>query len=416
LVHSAQAGKTRIQSLADRVAAIFVPIILVLGGVTFAAWYFFTCDLDRALLATIATIVIACPCAMGLATPTAITVAMGRAARMGILFTKAAALETARTITTVLFDKTGTLTTGSLEVTQILPTQNWGGGEGEKGRGGEQDFLRIAASIEQFSEHPLAKAIVARAVAEGVALYRPADFHSSPGGGVTAMVHRCRYAAGSANYIASLGVAIPSEPTLADGVTTIHLADLDDKKHLGVIALRDTLRSESAKMLQTLRDRGYHIGVLTGDSEPAAKAALQGLPIDFFRGNVKPEEKAAAITELKSKTKIAFVGDGINDGPALAVADLGIAIGGESGSDLAKAAGDVLLMNAQLSRIPEVLQLARHTLRIIKQNLFWAFAYNFAALPLAMSGLLSPGLAAAAMMLSSLSVVTNALRLYRVKL
>ncbi len=420
LVNTAQTGKTQIQGLADRVAAIFVPIVLLLSAANFGLWILATHNWEHALITTIATIVIACPCAMGLATPTAITVAMGTAARHGILFTKATALETARAITTVVFDKTGTLTEGHPRVVEILPA-----GESPLAA---PEILQRTASIEQFSEHPLARAILSAATAAKTQLLEPASFHSIPGGGVEAAFDDGQeFIASGLPYLEKLAIEITApdrnkiDALIKQGHSLVLLAQKSPGKLLGIITLRDQLRADAGEMMLQLKTMGIRIGVLSGDSQAAVTATLKDLPIDFVRAQVKPEEKAAALTTLRNATpdspsptrpvhhSIAFVGDGINDAPALAAADLGIAMA--TGTDLAKSAGDVLLTSNRLTSIPLTLTLARRTLRIIKQNLFWAFAYNIAAIPLAMLGILPPGIAAGAMILSSLTVVGNALRL-----
>ncbi len=411
LVHAAQASKTQIQALADRVAAVFVPIVLLLAALNFAAWAYFSRDLERAMLHTIAVIVIACPCAMGLATPTAVTVAMGRAAKMGILFTKATALETARSIDTVLFDKTGTLTTGQPRVAEIL---------------GDPDLLRLAASLEQFSEHPLAKAIVDHARENALPLLEPTRFNSIPGGGIRATFPDGReLAAGSVAFISSLHVPL-DQPAIdrltSAGMTIVALADLRSLRPLGLLGLRDSLRDNAAATIALLRSRNIRVAVVSGDTAAAVRGTLQNITVDSVLSNVQPAAKVQAIHHAKSPadpasrapiSHVAFVGDGINDGPALAAADLGIALA--SGTQIAQSAGDVILLNNDLAAVPALLELSRRTLRVIKQNLFWAFAYNIAAIPLAMAGLLTPAFAAAAMILSSLTVVTNALRLNYLK-
>ncbi|HUO07090.1 MAG TPA: cation-translocating P-type ATPase [Phycisphaerae bacterium] len=429
LVNAAQSSKTGIQKLADRVAGIFVPIVLALGLLNFALWMITGHNgggWQTALLTTIATIVIACPCAMGLATPTAVTVALGRAARMGILFTKASALESGRKIGAVVFDKTGTLTTGTLEVIAIIsladPPRR------------QLELLEIAASIEQFSDHPLAKGIVRHAHDNGLSLRHPVNFNSVPGGGVRALFEDgSEFAAGSAAFLTSLGLSVDN----TDGDSRVFLAEIGNqqpKSVIGKFVLRDTLRPDAPETLARLKAMGLKVGVISGDSDVAVRGVLKNLPIDFIQAGVKPEGKAAAVEQLKlemanwkdlpgayegkikkvTERGVAFLGDGVNDAPALAAADLGIAMA--TGTDLAKSAGDVLLTSNRLMAVPSTLELSRRTLRIIRQNLFWAFAYNVAAIPLAMLNILSPGIAAAAMMFSSLTVVLNALRLYRVKI
>jgi Cu+-exporting ATPase len=415
LVNAAQASKTQIQGLADRVAAIFVPIVLAIGAINFIAWVAITGNWERAMLTTIATVVIACPCAMGLATPTALTVALGAAARLGILFTRASALETARSISTVVFDKTGTLTAGKPEVAKIIATAG----------STEDDILRRTASMEQFSDHPLAKAINAEADRRKIQLLDPASFNSIPGGGIKATfddVPTHEFLACSPAYLRQADItpraadAAAIDALVSEGHSVVVLADATDRRVLGMLGLRDALRPDAVELLETLHRQHYRVGVLSGDSEAAVHATLAGKPVDFVRAQVKPEEKAAVLAELRNDehapgTVVAFVGDGVNDAPALAAADLGIAMA--TGTDLAKSAGDVLLTSNRLTAIPQTLTLARRTLRIIRQNLFWAFAYNVAAIPLAMFGVLSPGMAAGAMILSSLTVVLNALRLRR---
>lgn len=413
LVNAAQASKTQVQGLADRVAGIFVPIVLAIAVLNFLGWLVITGTWERGLLTTIATIVIACPCAMGLATPTAITVALGTAARQGILFTRAAALETARTITTVVFDKTGTLTQGKPVVARVAAAPGMS----------EEEVLARAASMEQFSEHPLGKAIVAAAAERQVNLLDPASFNSIPGGGIRAAFEGetdREFLACSPTYLQQEGIAAGAqwaqrlEELMREGQSAVVLAELPARRIVGVIALRDALRPDAVAMLQNLQGQAVRVGVLSGDSEAAVRATLKDHAVDFVRAQVRPQEKAAALEAMRKESGsqvIAFVGDGVNDAPALAAADLGIAMA--TGTDVAKGAGDVLLMSNRLMAVPETLRLARRTMRVIRQNLFWAFAYNVAAIPLAMMGWLSPGMAAGAMMLSSLTVVLNALRLRR---
>lgn len=448
LVQNAQASKTRIQALADRVAAVFTPVVLALAALTFFGWLLLASPApawNAALVAAIAVIVIACPCAMGLATPTALTVATGRAARLGILFTNAAALETAGRITwrrsdsphdALLFDKTGTLTTGQLHLVDALPSP-------DVPHLSPQALLTLAASIEQFSTHPLAQAIVARAQADKLTLAEPDSFSSIPGGGVRAEVGGRTYALGSLAFMRSSGVdTVPLAPAIArlqdQGATLVLLAELNASANappasstgrpLGLLALRDQLRPDAADTLLRLHDAGFRIGVLSGDAAPAVRGALHDLPVDFLLASVPPEAKAQRVAALRQENEesrargkgmmkgrrenggiVVFVGDGVNDAPALAAADLGITLA--TGTDLAKAAGDVILVSGKLASIPQTLALAHATLRIIRQNLFWAFFYNILALPLAALGILPPVAAAGAMVLSSLSVVMNALRL-----
>jgi Cu+-exporting ATPase len=288
--------------------------------------------------------------------------------------------------------------------------------------------LQLAASLEQFSDHPLALAIVAHARAKNVPLLDPDSFSSTAGGGVTGEIGGRSVAAGSPAFLQSLGVdlgnGMEDVKRLQDaGYSLVAVAQTSPAKLRAILALRDQLRDDAAATLAVLRGRGTKVGVVSGDTEPAVRGALAGVPLDLCLANVKPEEKAATVGSLRhsrgtgqkgSDTSVAFVGDGINDAPALAAADLGITL--SSGTDLAKAAGDVILLSPHLMAVADTLALSRRTLRIIKQNLFWAFGYNFIAVPLAMWGRLSPGLAAGFMIGSSLLVVGNALRLYRVRL
>jgi Cu+-exporting ATPase len=408
LVNAAQASKTEIQGLADRVAGIFVPLVILLAWVNFIVWMVATQDWHRALITTIATIVIACPCAMGLATPTAITVALGTAARHGILFTRASVLERAGKITTVVFDKTGTLTEGRPQFSTVHLLKD--------DRMDLKSFMQIAASAEQFSQHPLARAILEKASAMGLELFEPADFASFPGGGVRARFDDGgEFAIGSQAFVQSQGVSPdfqkPMEMMMDMGETLVMVADLKARQIIGFIGLRDMLRGDATSAIQELRRRGIQVAIVSGDSQAAVSSTLHGIDIDDVRAQVPPADKARAIADVKARRAgaVAFIGDGINDGPALAAADVGIAMAGAT--DLAKAAGDVLLVSNRLTSVPEVIDLSSRTLRIIKQNLFWAFAYNVAAIPLAMLAILPPGVAAGAMMLSSLTVVGNAMRL-----
>jgi Cu+-exporting ATPase len=414
LVQTAQAGKTQIQGFADRIAGIFVPIVIVLAFFTMMGWFFLSdqrgpARFAAAIVPAIATIVIACPCAMGLATPTAITVAVGVAARRGILFTRIGALERVGRIHTVAFDKTGTLTEGRPVVSTVGPFENAGMSV--------QDFLRLAASIEQFADHPLARAILAAAEKEKLELKMPVSFNSVPGGGVRATFDDgAEFAAGSAAFVYSLGVSNEYDNLIgglsALGETVVVIADLKSKRILGLIGLKDTIRYDAFLTMRWLRKNNIRVAVLSGDTSAAVEGLLRGKDeVDVVRAGLKPEDKSAIIAELKKDGPVAFVGDGINDAPALASADLGIAMA--AGTDLAKSAGDILLAGNRLGAIAEAATLSRKTLRIIKQNLFWAFAYNVASIPLAMLGILPPQVAAGAMILSSLTVVFNALRLYR---
>jgi heavy metal translocating P-type ATPase len=425
LVQQAQASRTQIQRLADRVAGIFVPIVLLLAVATFIGWIGHSADLSMALMATVATVVIACPCAMGLATPTAITVAMGRGAKLGILFTKATALEMGQRIDTVIFDKTGTLTRGELEVAGVMTA-----GSSPKTAADPLAVVALAGALEQYSEHPIALAIMRHAELHGLKVEEPTGFSSVPGGGLRGQIKSAgvrqflaiagqgtpghEVVVGSTSFLRAQGIAVADDadlPLTAQGITAIGVAR--DGQLLGMIGLKDTLRADAVATIAELRRRGIKVGVVSGDSEAAVRGTLANIPIDFVHADIRPEEKAAIIKQLAADGShhIAFVGDGTNDGPALAAADLGIALA--TGTDLARSAGDVILVSPQLAAVPQTLALADATMRIIRQNLVWAFGYNVLAIPLAMLNILPPGIAAGAMMLSSISVVLNALRLNR---
>ncbi len=420
-VQNAQASKTQIQRLADRVAAIFTPIVLALGLITLITWILTGHTLAESLMPAIATIVIACPCAMGLATPTAITVATARAARMGILLRNAAVLETARTIDTVLFDKTGTLTTGEFAVTDVIPFTDDAPTPQDR-----IDLLTTLASLEQFSQHPLALATVRRVREEDLPLADVSDFQSVAGGGVRGIIGNRQIAAGSERWLQSLNpnITLHAHKIANTGGSVIWLADLSVGKVLGCVLFMDQPRAESKQIVSQLRHQGVRVVMISGDHTDPVAAQARLLGISDYHAEVKPEEKANFVdSERRNKDhshtkaqqhRVAFVGDGVNDAPALAEADLGISLA--NATDLARSTADMTLLGDSLSALPQALLLAKITLRVIKQNLLWAFGYNVVAIPLAMAGVLSPGVAAAAMVMSSLSVVLNALRLYRVSL
>lgn len=419
-VQNAQASKTQIQRLADQVAAIFTPIVLALGVITLLIWIFTGHSFAVALGPAIATIVIACPCAMGLATPTAITVATARAARMGILFRNAAVLETARTIDTVLFDKTGTLTTGQFAVTDVVPIQDHAVAPQDR-----IDLLTLVASLEQYSQHPLAQAIVRRIKEEELPLSPVEDFQSVAGGGVGGVVNGRRIMAGSERFLASRNVTVSENlrQALPAGTSQIWIADESVGAVLGYVALADQAKPEAREVVATLQRHGVNVVMVSGDNKVAVATQASALGIADYHAEVRPEDKAAIVESYHAnlqtnKTgtthRVAFVGDGVNDAPALAKADLGIAFA--NATDLARSSADITLLGGTISAIPQTILLAKTTLRVIRQNLVWAFGYNVIAIPLAMAGVLSPGVAAAAMVMSSVSVVLNALRLYRVPL
>ncbi len=414
LVADAQGSRAPIQRLADRVAAVFVPIVLVLATLTFLAWWVFgpAPSALYALTNAVAVLVIACPCAMGLATPTAIMVATGRGAELGILVKSATALELLDRVNTLVFDKTGTLTVGRLVVTDVITAA--------RGELGEDEILALAAAAEQGSEHPVGEAIVARAKERGLALPPISEFTTAPGQGIDAMAPDGRVLLGNRALMDARGIDVEALSSRAralagEGKTVVYLALAG--RTLGVIAVADVLKPEAPDAVATLARRGIDVMMLTGDARPTAEAIAAGAGIKRVLAEVLPEDKAREIATLQAEgRKVAMVGDGINDAPALAGAEVGIAMG--SGTDVAIEAADVTLVRGDLRGVVAAVDLSRQTIRIIKQNLIWAFGYNVVLIPVAAGALypiwgvlLSPILAGAAMAFSSVSVVTNSLRL-----
>lgn len=404
-VEEAQGSKAPIQRLADKISGIFVPIVVVIASVTFLTWLFFVSpnDFESALVAAIAVLVIACPCALGLATPTSIMVGTGKAAENGILFKGGEHLERTHLIDTVVFDKTGTITKGKPEVTDFT---------------GDDELLMLAASVERGSEHPLAEAMVAYAVEKGVDLLPVESFKAVPGQGVKAFVSGKEVLVGSRRFMRNHGVDIePYEDDTyrleEEGKSVVLIAV--DRVCKGIAAVADTVKETAKEAVEQLKAEGIDVLILTGDNERTAKAVGKAVGIDHVLAEVLPEDKANKIKELKAEGRnVAMVGDGINDAPALAEADIGIAIG--TGTEVAIEAADVTILGGELLLIPKALKISRLTIRNIRQNLFWAFAYNSAGIPIAAAGLLAPWVAGAAMAFSSLSVVSNALRLKRMKI
>jgi Cu+-exporting ATPase len=418
LVEAAQGSKAPIQRLADRVSGVFVPIVLALAGLTFGAWWLWGPEpaLLFAVSNAVAVLVIACPCAMGLATPTAIMVATGKAAEHGILVKSAGALEILHRVQTVVFDKTGTLTRGQPEVTDVLPRNGTTPAE----------LLGWAAAAERGSEHPLAEAILARAAGLGLTPAAAEDFEALPGHGVTARVGGRAVLLGHGRLMAERGIALDglakeAERLESEGKTAVFLAV--DGQARGLLAVADVLKPEAPAAVAALRHLGLEVVMLTGDARRPAEAIARQAGVDRVLAEVRPEDKAAEVGRLQAEGRlVAMVGDGINDAPALAQADVGIAMG--SGTDVALEAAAVTLLGGDLRAVLAAIELSRATLRVIRQNLGWAFGYNVLLLPVAAgllyplagpAGLLSPIYAGAAMALSSVSVVTNSLRLRRVR-
>jgi P-type Cu+ transporter len=404
LVEDAQAAKPPIQQLVDRVSAVFVPAVLALAALSFAAWLLLGAPLAFALVAAAAVLVVACPCALGLATPAAIVAGTGAAARAGILIADPAVLDAARGIRVVAFDKTGTLTEGRPRLIAAIPADGVT----------EPELLSIAAAIEGNATHPLAHAI--QDAARNLAIPAASDLRALPGRGAEARVAGRRLALGSERLLAESGAG---PGPLADAAARHASASLawliapEEQRVLGLLAFADTPREGAREAVAELHRQGFHVAMLSGDHEDAARAVAATLGIEDVRAGLLPAEKLGAIAALREHGAVAMVGDGVNDAPALAAADLGIAVAG--GSEAALHAAGITLLRADPRLVPASLAIARRTARTIRQGLFWAFAYNVLALPFAAIGLLSPMIAGGAMAASSVSVVLNALRLRRWK-
>jgi len=403
LVEQAQGSKAPVQRLTDRIAAIFVPVVTLIAAITLVAWWSLGGDFTAALVNAVAVLVIACPCALGLATPTAIMVGTGQGARVGVLIRNAQALELAEKLQVLAVDKTGTLTEGRPTATDLQTARDWSPGE----------MLRLAACLEQGSTHPLAAAIVAKAKAGGLTLTMPQSAESIAGKGVTGLVDGHKVAVGAPAWLAEMGLAVPDASALqAAGRSVVAVAV--DGQAAGLIGVADPLRDSSRAAVARLRRQGIEVVMLTGDNATTAAAVAGAAGVDRFEANVMPDGKAGVIGRLKdSGCRVGMAGDGINDAPALAAADVSFAMG--AGTRVAMEAADITLMRNDLRGVADAVSLSRATLAKIRQNLFWAFVYNVLGIPAAALGLLNPVIAGAAMALSSVSVVSNSLLLKRWK-
>lgn len=408
LVSEAQERKAKIQRLADRLIGSFVPAVVGFAGMTLLGWLLFTGNPGRAVMQMAAVLVVACPCALGLAAPTAVIVGIGRGAKAGVLFRGGEFIETAARVNTVVFDKTGTVTEGRLTVTSVEPAAGFT----------ENDVLLFAAAAEKPSEHPIGKAVLAKAVAENIPLPEACGFRALPGFGVQATVAGRTVVAGRKQLLAEKGIETTAldekaSKLMARGNTVLYVAA--GGQPAGVIGVADTVKEAAAAAVAALKRMGVRVVLATGDNASAARSVAESVGIQEFRAGMLPEEKAALVGELRRHGRVvAMVGDGINDAPALAAADLGIAV--DTGTDVAGEVAGVILFRGDLRGVVTALRLGRKAAKKIRQNLFWALIYNLLTLPAAALGFLSPVLAAGVMALSSVSVVTSSLLLQRSKL
>jgi len=409
LVEEAQGSKAPIQKLADKVAAVFVPIVIVIALITFIVWFTIGGDdaFTKALINFVAVLIIACPCAMGLATPTALIVGIGKGAENGILIKDGEHLELAHKISTVLFDKTGTITEGKPFVSKVVANGY-----------DENELIKLVASIEKRSEHPLAEAIVNYAKSKAIVIPDPDKFESTTGFGLTGIVENKEIIIGNKIFLSNYSVSLNdfeknTDQLSSEGKTVVHVAI--DGKSSGIIAIEDPIKNSSTEAIKELNNLNIKTIMITGDNKRSAEHIAKQLGIDDFEAEVLPEDKADIVAKYQKQGEIiAMVGDGINDAPALAQADVGIAVG--TGTDVAIETGDIVLIKGDLMGVAKAFKLSKATIRTIKQNLSWAFIYNTVGIPLAAIGWLNPIFAALAMAFSSVSVVTNSLRLKKLKL
>lgn len=407
LVEDAQGSKAPIQRLADKISGIFVPIVVVIALVTILGFTYIGGDFNTGLINAIAVLVIACPCALGLATPTAIMVGTGKGAENGILIKSGEHLESTHKMDTIIFDKTGTITRGEPELTDILTFNEYD----------RNEILRIAASVERASEHPLGESIVKKAEEESMELSNPESFMSITGKGLRAEFEGKKVLIGNKRLMVENDVSIEDRENdllkLQEEGKTAMLMSLDGILS-GIIAVADQMKDTSLEAVKELQKMGLEVYMITGDNERTAKAIAQKIGITKILADVLPEDKAEVVERLKSEGRhVGMVGDGINDAPALAAADIGFAIG--TGTDVAMEAADITLMRGDLNGVVTAIRLSHRTMKTIRQNLFWAFFYNSVGIPIAALGFLNPMVAGAAMAFSSVSVVTNSLRLKKFK-
>jgi Cu+-exporting ATPase len=428
-VEEAQGSKAPIQRLADKISGIFVPVVLAIAIVAFFIWLFWEKNISLALINAVAVLVIACPCALGLATPTAIMAGTGKGAKRGILFKNGESFERAKKITMVVFDKTGTLTKGTPKVEKIVVNESVIAREhSDRGnlvmndnlgllRYSRNDILKIAVTLAKNSEHPLSKAVVKSANEKNITLQSVSDFKEIKGKGILAVCseHKTPIMLGNIKLLEDNNLDTSwAQKIIADnnlGIGT-RLFVVHNGEVIGALIIADEIRDEAKEIIRKLKKRNLKVAMITGDNQKTAEAVAKELEVDKVLAEVLPSEKSAEIKKLQEKgEKVIFVGDGINDAPSLVQADLGIAMG--SATDIAKEAGQIILMQNNLKKVLEAIQISKATFRTIKQNLFWAFFYNVIAIPLAALGFLSPIIAAGAMAFSSVSVVLNSLRIYR---